>query len=162
MILTFNVYAFKFMDVEISGNVEIVADKLAEKGFTRKTETIQEGPDKGLKAIVKTEDILLLEGQYLGNDALLVLRTPKKDEMVSGIYLNVVKQDPIELLEAWGEISDSLIEKDGLPDFDFDWRKHPEMKSEVLLLKRWEFKDVVISISVFENKNEILLTISQI
>lgn len=153
-----NIFAFSFMGVDIEGDVEVVADNLASKGFVRKIGTVQTGPDKGKREVMKTEDTLFLEGKYEGNDATLLLRFPKKDDIVSELYLSIEKPSFSEILSVWKKVSNGLEEKYGTPDIDADVIDFPNSNSK--FIKQWEFKDVTICLDMPKKGYEVLFSIA--
>ncbi len=157
--LSLNLFAFEFLGVEIAGNVEEVADKLAEKGFNRKIGIIQEGPNKGKSEVMKLEDALFLEGEFGKEKALLILRMPNEDEIVNSLFLSFTTSTFFEAIDDWESISKELIKQYGEPTYKLDLRGSDE---EYILLNIWEFRDYEINMHIPSNKPIILISIHPI
>ncbi len=158
-----NLFAIEFLGVELSGNVEEVADKFAEKGFTRLMGTIQEGPDKGKPAVVQTEDFLFLEGKFAGEDARIILRTENQDNLVTGIFLDIIKPSFGNLYpNIWKRISENLIKDYGQPDVTYNSLTDTvSVDSDgIIFLKYWKKAEGVIRL-ILEDTNTILININQ-
>ncbi len=156
-----NLFAIDFLGVELSGNVEDVADKFAEKGFTRVMGTIQEGPDKGKPAVVQTEEFLILEGKFAGGNTKTILHTENRDGLVTKVSMRISKSSFENLYPSiWEKASEQLIKDYGQPDITYNalTDASPINNSGTILLKYWEKKDGNICLK-FDEDNSIFIFI---
>lgn len=131
MTLYMNIFAFKFMDVEIAGNVEDVADKLADKGFYRAKGIAKKGSKKGKEEVVKLDNLMLLKGSLFGSEAEMMLYMKNKDDIVTGFSIDFDNLSQEELEVLYIKLFNFFKEEYGMPSFVYHYQiEEPSVYTE--------------------------------